>query len=247
MYCENCGTQLTGTETKCPYCGIALRPIAAVSAPPAQPVTGTNGQNSAPPAGGTPGTNPGMPAANGQNGSAPNAQPPSGNVYPQSGFCTRCGQKLQPGAAACSFCGQPVGSAPQGIPYRPPYVPGQSTAPYPVYTQPPIPAPKKRGTALSVTALTMVILAWIFLFTAVEALVSLFIILPFVSLGLGIAGTVQGAKSRNTAALVTGILAIVLSAIACFMIIYVFILVGAMLTDPSYGNPYETFAYLIGR
>ena len=254
MYCENCGTGLSGQETVCPYCGIALRPIIPAYnpfPPPAVNQTAMPGNNAIPAT--APATNPAVGAdgatdtktsekttdalnetapsdaqkIQGQNDAPapqqpqsawqqrplfPNEQRPNN---PQAGFCTRCGQKLQPGETKCTFCGQPVSAMPFQTPYFPqpgPYVPGQTPYPYYPYPAQPQQPVKKQGTALGIVAL-------------VGAL--LFPYGYFYMWIVSVIAIVLGARSKNTAAIVLGI-------ISCCLCLFTFFILFLMIDNPEY-------------
>lgn len=237
MYCENCGAKLTETETQCPYCGA---PVARTADPYAQKdgdmpenngesqTTAQNAQSAAE-QGQSSGQNAGMPPF-------PGTEAPRHD--PQAGFCARCGQKLTEGQTVCSFCGLPVGSgaqsAPYGTPYRTPYSydPARPVPP-PVYPQQGAPAQKK-GTALGIAALALTVASWM-LFWVMPYL----IFAHFVALGLGIAATVQGGRSKNTTAIVLGVIAIVIAGISSIVVIAAIAEVASNYDD--YYQMYQTY------
>ncbi len=279
MYCENCGTGLSGQETVCPYCGIALRPIIPAYnpfPPPAVNQTAMPGNNAIPAT--APATNPAVGAddatdaktdakttdavnatapsdeqkTQGENGaSAPQQPQPAWQQRPlfpgeqrpnnpQAGFCTRCGQKLQPGETKCTFCGQPVSAIPtampyaqQPYPYTQPYTYNPNRPTMPVYppAYPPQPANKKpKGIVAGIVALCLLPIIFMFM-----ELFPPLLFLFFLSLALGIVATVQGAKSHTAAGIVMGVIAIVLSAIFCLAMIVAFIEV--------FSNPEDYYEY----
>ena len=294
MYCENCGTGLSGQETVCPYCGIALRPIIpaynpfpppavnqtampgnmpqptaqavpaatvttsqtealaeAVAEMPAGNAADNTADNTADNAAETDGTNTTETAETVARDDAPLQQPqqPQRPLFPgerqpnnpQAGFCTRCGQKLQPGQTVCAFCGQSVTDAPTMpyVPYAQPYTynpnrPTMSAYPpaYPPQTAyPPQFAGKKpKGIVLGIIALCLLLFTLVF----VEFFPFL-LFLFFLSLAFGIAAIVQGAQSHTAAGIVMGVITTILSGIFCLSIIAAFIEV--------FSNPEDYYEY----
>ena len=287
MYCENCGTGLSGQETVCPYCGITLRPIIPAYnpfPPPTVNQTAMPGNNTTPAT--PPATDPAIGAdgatdektggvtdekttdavnatapsdgqkAQGENGAPAPQQPQTGWQQrplspgeqwpnnPQAGFCTRCGQKLQPGQTKCAFCGQPVSAIPTAMPYaqRPypytqPYTYNPNRPAMPVYppAYPPQPANKKpKGIVAGIVALCLLPIIFMFM-----ELFPFLLFLFFLSLALGIVATVQGAQSHTAAGIVMGVIAIILSTIFCLIVIVTFIEI--------FSNPddyyYEYYSY----
>ena len=239
MYCENCGRKLTGGETRCPGCG-ALIPSTMSLDPRMTEQNGEpmpeNKEKTNPLSGGAP-----VPRFDEQTG-RPLAPENGQEFHPQTGFCARCGQRLAPGQTTCSFCGQPVAPA-ERAPYPPPYGynrpytydPGRPAPPVPVS-----PAPdKKKGLPEGIVALGLLFIA----FSLLDVF-PLSIFLPFVSLVLGIVATVRGAKSKNTAAVIVGVIAVIIAGI--YSLIFIVVLVS-MLSGTYDDYQYETYSYVLSQ
>lgn len=234
MYCQYCGNLLKGTEHFCPRCGRAVSYYSFTPAPPADTATPapqaeenknltekTIGERASEQLSvGKSATEQLFPAdeqmsANDNSfsrSSSLDATPdestqPTATTRPQEGFCARCGQKLNLNDLTCSFCGAPVNKN-AGFAYKPAYTPQPNyTAPsgantnntlQPNYTAPQ-PIKEKKGTGIGAAAVALSFLTLV---------IPLFC---FISIALGISATIQGSNTKNKAASVLGIIAIILS------------------------------------
>ena len=111
-------------------------------------------------------------------------------------FCSNCGKTVPDNATQCPYCGAPVTAQQTGMPAQ---QPGRNRSS----------AASKVGNGLGIAALIL------------GALTILMNLIGYVAFGLAVAAIVQGARAKNKAPVVMGVVAIVL-AIALIIVNMIF-------------------------
>jgi RNA polymerase subunit RPABC4/transcription elongation factor Spt4 len=124
--------------------------------------------------------------------------------------CVRCGQVLTEQDKECPFCRYPVVRQPNVTPFYAPPVNG-----------------KKKGLAWGIVSLILAILSPVFtvLLLAIDVFPVVVCLLPFpVAAACGIVAIYKGLSSKNTPAIVTGVIGLILS-VLFFVFAVIFLLI----------------------